>query len=134
MKSLFWHKSPYDIKNTDKKFVGEMRENMRFQFENCKEYRELLEHRGWNVERIEKMESVAEIPFLPTLFFKHHRMDSVPRNKMLTTATSSGTSGTTSAIGYDVPSLWKGLGMVPEVKDWSRNPSELMISVEEINI
>ena len=79
MKSLFWHKSPYDIKNTDKKFVGEMRENMRFQFENCKEYRELLEHRSWNVERIEKMESVSEIPFLPTLFFKHHRMDSVPR-------------------------------------------------------
>lgn len=23
---------------------------------------------------------------------------------------------------------------LPEVKDWSRNPSELMISVEEINI
>ena len=131
MKSLFWHKSPYDIKNTDKKFVGEMRENMRFQFENCKEYRELLEHRGWNVERIEKMESVSEIPFLPTLFFKHHRMDSVPRNKMLTTATSSGTSGTTSAIGYDVPSLWKGLGMVLSVgkkhKLWSIRPCHYII-------
>lgn len=131
MKSLFWHKAPYDIKNTEKQFVEEMRENMRFQFENCKEYRELLEHRGWNEERIGKMESVAEIPFIPTLFFKHHRMDSVPKNKLLTTATSSGTSGTTSAIGYDVPSLLKGLGMVLSVgkkhKLWSLRPCHYII-------
>lgn len=131
MKSLFWHKKPYDIKKTDAQFVEEMRENMRFQFENCAEYRGLLEHRGWNLERIEKMESVSEIPFIPTLFFKHHRMDSVPRNKMLTTATSSGTSGTTSAIGYDVPSLWRGLGMVLSVgkkhKLWSLRPCHYII-------
>jgi len=58
-------------------------------------------------------------------------MDSVPRNKLLTTATSSGTSGTTSAIGYDVPSLWKGLGMVLSVgkkhKLWSIRPCHYII-------
>ena len=131
MKSLFWYKRPYDIEKTETQFMKEMRENMHFQFENCKEYRALLEHRGWYEERIDKLESVAEIPFIPTLFFKHHRMDSVPREKMLTTATSSGTSGAKSAIGYDVPSLLKGLGMVLRVgkehKLWSLRPCHYII-------
>ena len=82
MKSLSWYKKPYDIEKTETQFMKEMRENMHFQFENCEEYRALLEHRGWNEERIDKLESVAEIPFIPTLFFKHHRMDSVPRDKI----------------------------------------------------
>jgi len=113
--SLFWHRKPYDIENTDKKFLKAMKENMLFQFENCKEYRSVLEAQGWNEERIQEILSVSDFPFLPTLYFKHHKMLSVPMKKMLTTATSSGTSGNKSVIGFDVKSLWKGLGMVLSV-------------------
>lgn len=108
---LFWHSKPYNIEGTDKLFMKKVRENMQFHFENCKEYRDILERKGWDIEKIQKLESLEEIPFLPTLYLKHHKMDSVPAKKMLTRATSSGTSGNKSDIGYDLKSLWRALGM-----------------------
>lgn len=111
MTSLFWHKSPYDIPGTEQIFMKKVRENMQFHFEHCKEYREILERKGWDVERIRRVDSVEDIPFLPTLYFKHHKLDSVPIKKMITRATSSGTSGNKSDIGYDLLSLWRALGM-----------------------
>lgn len=113
--SLFWHRKPYDIEKTDKKFLEAMKENMLFQFVNCAEYRSVMKAQGWNEERIRNIQFVTEFPFLPTLYFKHHQMHSVPMKKMLTTATSSGTSGNKSVIGFDFKSLWKGLGMVLSV-------------------
>lgn len=111
MASLFWHSKPYNVEKTDKLFHKKMKENMLFQYRNCPQYRQLIENRGWNEERIHNMEDLAEIPFIPTLYFKHHKMDSLPEKKMLTRATSSGTSGNKSDIGYDVKSLWRALGM-----------------------
>ena len=111
MTSLFWHKSPYDIPGTEQIFMKKVRENMQFHFEHCKEYREILERKGWDVERIRRVDSVEDIPFLPTLYFKHHKLDTVPAKKMITRATSSGTSGNKSDIGYDLTSLWRALGM-----------------------
>ncbi len=111
-KSLFWHGKPYDLEKTESLFLNKMKENMVFQFQNCEGYRKLLEHRGWNEEKIAKIQTLKEIPFLPTLYFKHHRLDALPEKKMLTTATSSGTSGNKSVIGYDVKTMWRALGMV----------------------
>lgn len=113
--ALFWHRKPYDIAKTDKRFLQSMKENMLLQFEHCEEYREAVESLGWSREKIQGIEAVEEFPFLPTLYFKHHQMHSVPMKKMLTTATSSGTSGNKSVIGFDLKSLWKGLGMVLSV-------------------
>lgn len=111
-KSLFWHGKPYDIKGTEAQFLQDMKESLLFHFQNCAEYRKLLEHLGWNEERILQIQELKDIPFLPTLYFKHHKLDSVPFGKMLTTATSSGTSGNKSVIGYDWKTLWNALGMV----------------------
>lgn len=111
MAGLFWHKKPYDIPGTEQLFMKKIRENMEFHFKNCSEYQKLLERKGWNVEKIRRLDSAAEIPFLPTLYFKHHKMDSVLPEKMMTRATSSGTSGNKSDIGYDFKSLWRALGM-----------------------
>lgn len=111
MASLFWHSKPYDVAKTDKLFYKKMKENMFFQYRNCPEYRQLMEHKGWNEERINHLESLADIPFLPTLYLKHHKMDSVAEKKMVTRATSSGTSGNKSDIGYNFTTLWRALGM-----------------------
>lgn len=113
--ALFWHRKPYDVKKTEKVFLQCMKENMLFQFENCQEYREVTEGLDWSKERIAQIQTVEEFPFLPTLYLKHHQMHSVPMKKMMTTATSSGTSGNKSVIGFDLKSLWKGLGMVISV-------------------
>lgn len=110
--SLFWHRKPYDLKKTDSLFLMEMKENIEFQFANCAEYRSVLESQGWSLEKIRDMKELKDFPFLPTLYFKHHKMLSKPLKKMVTTATSSGTSGNKSVIGFDWKSLWKGLGMV----------------------
>ncbi len=108
---LFWHRKPYDVQGTEALFFHKVKENMLFQYKNCQEYRSILAYKGWNEQKIESLKNVEEIPFLPTLFFKHHKMDSLPANKMLTRATSSGTSGSKSDIGYDFGSLWRALGM-----------------------
>lgn len=130
-KRLFWGRKPYDTERAEKIFLHRMKENMLFQFQNCEEYRELLEHLGWNEEKISLIQSLKEIPFLPTLYFKHHRLDSLPPEKMMTTATSSGTSGNKSVIGYDVKSMWRALGMVLGIGKkhglWSLRPCHHII-------
>ena len=47
------------------------------------------------------MEDLIRLPFLPTLYFKRHKMFSVSEKKLLIKATSSGTSGLKSEIGFD---------------------------------
>lgn len=111
MAFLFWHCKPYDIQRTEALFMKKVRENMLFQYHNCAEYRYMIKKRNWDEERIKKLHSLEEIPILPTLYLKHHKMDSVPEKKMITRATSSGTSGNKSDIGYDLTTLFRALGM-----------------------
>lgn len=112
MRNLFWRRNPYDIQGTDAVFLEKVIENALFQYDNCGEYRQLLEQRGFTRERIQKLRTPEALPFLPTLYFKHHRLLSVPEKKLKMKTTSSGTSGNKSMIGFDVKSLWAGLGMV----------------------
>lgn len=130
-KILFWKRKPYDLARTEVLFLHKMKENMLFHFRNCKDYRELLEYLGWSEEKIAQIQKLSEIPFLPTLYFKHHKLDSVPFKKMLTTATSSGTSGNKSVIGYDLKTLWRALGMVIAIgrkhKLWSLRPCHYIV-------
>lgn len=131
MRSIFWHKNPYDLEKTENLFLEKMIENMLFHYENCQEYRELVEGLGFGTERIRAITSLEEIPFIPTVYFKHHRLDSVPEHKLLTRATSSGTSGNKSMIGYDLPTLWRALGMVGSIGRvhhlWSIRPCHYII-------
>ena len=112
MKSLFWHRNPYDLKHTDMLFLQKVISNAVFQFDNCMLYRSLLIKRGFTREKLLSISSPAELPFIPTLYFKHHTMISVPERKLLIKATSSGTSGNKSMVGLDFQTLFAGLGMV----------------------
>lgn len=131
MKHLFWHSKPYELEKSEPLFLQRMKENMAFHYDNCKEYREIVEEKGFDRERIYKIENIAEIPFIPTVYFKHHQMDSVPFHKLMTKATSSGTSGNKSVIGYDYATMWRGLGMVLSVgkkhKLWSLRPCHYIV-------
>lgn len=112
MRTLFWRKNPYDMEHTDALFLEKVILNALFQFDHCEEYRKLLLARGFTRERILSMKELSELPFLPTLYLKHHELLSVPEKKLKVKATSSGTSGNKSVIGFDLKSLWAGLGMV----------------------
>lgn len=98
-----------------------MKENCLFQYEHCPEYRSILDGAHFDPHSIKTMTDLAKLPFLPTLYFKHHELRSVPQRKMIVSVTSSGTSsGVKSKIGYDLPSLWRGWNMVKRVFRYHR--------------
>ena len=130
-KKLFRQKDIYHTEKTDPLFVRAMRENAVFQYKNCADYRRILDEFGFRPDSIRGMEDLARLPFIPTLYFKHHTLESVPPKKQLIKATSSGTSGSMSRIGFDFKSLNLGKSMVIRVgkyhKLWSLRPANYII-------
>lgn len=112
---LFRHKHPYDLQGTEQLFVEAMAQNAQYQVANCADYRRICQMQGVDLNSIRTMEDLAKLPVLPTLYFKHHELVAMPKERMLIRATSSGTSGTMSRIGFDTRSLLHGLSMVLRV-------------------
>ncbi|MBP0965943.1 MAG: acyl-protein synthetase [Oscillospiraceae bacterium] len=111
-KKLFRHKNPYDLQGTEPLFIEAMRDNCIFQYENCPEYKKILDGCGFSPYNIRTMEDIQAIPPLPTLFFKRHRLTAIPESHMLIKATSSGTGGRQSFVGFDNAGMLCGLDMV----------------------
>lgn len=130
-KKLFRTKHIYDLEKTDSLFVRAMRENCDFCYQNCPDYRRILDEAGFTPSELTSIESLEELPFLPTLYFKHHELTCVPDQKLRIKATSSGTSGSMSKIGFDLHSLLTGASMVLRVgkyhKLWSFKPVNYII-------
>lgn len=122
-KKLFRQKEIYHTEKSDALFVRAMRENAVFHYQNCADYKRILDEFGFNPARIEAWRDLEKLPFLPTLYFKHHHLQSVPTKKLWIQATSSGTGGKMSNIGFDFRSLNLGKNMVLRVgkyhKLWS---------------
>ncbi len=84
--------SPYSM-NREKKheflsgILGELTE---YHYENCPEYRSILD--GLNVKPTE-IKSYYDIPFLPVRLFKEYDLKSIDRSDVIKTMTSSGTTG-----------------------------------------
>lgn len=114
-KKLFHCRDPYDTQNTNALFLAAMKENLAFQYERCPEYRKILDSKGFSPDMLNTYEDIANIPPLPTLFLKNHRIHSIPPGRCPITATSSGTSGNFSEISYDMGSLLRGLNMVLKI-------------------
>lgn len=117
-KKLFSVKKPFDLAGTDALFVKAMRENCRFQYEHCDGYRQILEAFDFEPDSLKKEEDLGRLPFLPTANFKHHKFFAVPERRMLIQATSSGTSGSFSTIGFLFSDLWQGFKMVLKIGGW----------------
>ena len=104
---LFRWRSPYDLKGTEGLFAAAMAENARFQAQHCPDYTRILREQG-----VTDLTDPLSLPPLPTLYFKRHALFSLPENKFLIKATSSGTSGSMSRMAFDAGSLLRGLAMV----------------------
>ena len=114
-KKLFQWKDPFDTEGSKDAFCKAMKENCAFQYKNCPEYRTILDEKGFSPEDIKDYDDLAKLPFLPTVFLKHHRIFSMPEHKRLIRATSSGTSGKYSEIGmeFGVPVINKRISITP---------------------
>jgi len=81
-----------------KSFLDEMNELCDFHFNNCKEYRLILNRLFGGFRRAKSLE---ELPFIPVSVFKDLDLMSVPRHEVFKTLSSSGTSGAQSRIFLD---------------------------------
>lgn len=83
---------PYDLKKEDKRvrLEGGLNELTRHHYASCQEYRAMLDGLGFNPNDDHTLE---EFPALPVRLFKEFDLRSVPKEEVVKTLTSSGTSG-----------------------------------------
>lgn len=112
---LFRHKYPYDAEGTNELFLGAVRENCEYHYRNNAKYRAILDDRGFLPDMLQNYEDIARLPFIPTLIFKNHEVYSMSARRMLINATSSGTGGKFSRIGFELGGLMNGFKMVLKV-------------------
>lgn len=117
-KKLFSVRDPFDTENSNDLFLKAVRENCQFHYQHCPEYKKILDSRNFSPNDLKTYEDIAKIPPIPTLFFKNHKIYSMPKKRMFLTATSSGTSGKFSEIGFDLGGLLNGLNMVLKIFKW----------------
>ncbi len=136
-RKLFKHRKPYDLEKTDKLFVLAMRESAIFHYNHSSDYKRILDDAAFDPKSINTFDDLIKLPFIPTLYFKHHELFSMPKKRMLIKATSSGTSGTKSEIGMNFKSLMRGLHMMIHLgryhKLWSLKPTKYIIFGYEPN-
>ena len=109
---LFRAKNPFDTQGTRELFLEAVKENCTFHYNHCPEYRKLLNGLSFSPDDLKTYEDIGNLPFLPTVFLKRNKIYSMPRSKMLMKATSSGTSGKFSEIGFEPEGLLNGLHML----------------------
>lgn len=119
-RQLFKVKDPFNTAGTEELFYRAVRENCSFQYESCPEYRKILDRLNFSPQDIRRFEDTAKLPFLPTLFFKNHHVFSMASYKILVKATSSGTKGKFSNIGFELSGLLHGLKMVLKIGAWRK--------------
>lgn len=107
---LFEKKKPYTFDN--ELFFKAMKENTIYQYEHCKEYADILNYMNFNPNDLKSYDDLHKIPAIPTLYFKRNTLFSMSKNRLLIKATSSGTSGKKSIMGFNFSSLYRGLRMV----------------------
>ena len=106
---IFTHPDPYDLVGTEEDFVAAMRGNALFQQRHCADYARMLREKRFDPASIRTMDDLARLPVIPTLYFKHHKLFSMDERRLLIKATSSGTGGVKSHIGFDnLGMAWSG--------------------------
>lgn len=83
---------PYSLSKTEKHEL--LTEHLawltKFHYENCTEYKKILDSMGFNIAAIK---SYHDIPFLPVRLFKEYDLFSINKSEIIKTMTSSGTTG-----------------------------------------
>jgi len=112
-RKLFNYKKPYDVDGAEHLFIQAMKENAIHHYSHSEDYKRILDKKGFNPHSIASTDDINRLPFIPTLYYKHHELHSMPYEKMAIKATSSGTSsGFKSKVGMSKMDLFRGFKMV----------------------
>lgn len=112
---LFCVKRPFEMEASNELFFQAVRELCRFHYRHCEGFRKILDYFQVSPEDLKSYEDIGRIPVLPTLVFKEHRLFSMPRSRMIIKATSSGTKGKFSEVGFELSGLLCGLFMTLKI-------------------
>ena len=84
--------SPYSLSREEKGVLMNqvIRELTKYHAEHCEPYRKILQ--ALNLD-LNNLPYYTDLPFLPVRLFKEFDLVSVPRNEVVKTMTSSGTTG-----------------------------------------
>ena len=132
MNALFSIKKKNIYRLDDDLFLKAMKENLLFHYKNNKKYKTLLDEMVFDPASINEYKDLENIPFLPTLYFKHHNLLSLKDNRYVIKATSSGTSGkNVSLVGLTLGDIFRGWKMIKNVFSyhhlWSLKPHRYII-------
>ena len=85
-------KAPYSLSKDEKNRIltERLKELTKLHKENCEEYSRILDSISFDFEKVDNYEN---LPFLPVRLFKELELRSVPKEEVVKTMTSSGTSG-----------------------------------------
>ncbi|MCD7946788.1 MAG: acyl-protein synthetase [Oscillospiraceae bacterium] len=109
---LFAHRHLYDLGHTNGVFVSAMKQSVDSHRENCPDYDRILADQGYQADCLKTEQDLHRIPPIPTMFYKAHALSSVPEKKMVIKATTSGTKGTPTQVGLDLPTCYYGARML----------------------
>lgn len=104
-RKLYFYKDIYDYQGTNQLFLNAVKENITYHRKHNKKYQAILKKKNFRVGDLSTYQDLYKIPFLPTIYFKKHKIASMKDYKMLVKATSSGTTGKRSEIEFDLNSL-----------------------------
>lgn len=99
--NLYFFRDLYDHPSTDPIFLEAVRENVEFHRKQNNEYRAILDGMKFHPAMLKRIEDLSGLPFIPTLYFKNHHLWTLPPERMLVKATSSGTGGRKSQMGFN---------------------------------
>ena len=119
-RKLFRVRDPFDTQSTNDLFFRAVKENCVYQDRHCPAYHTILQQFAFSPESLRTADDLEKIPFLPTLLFKNHELYAIPKRRILIKATSSGTKGKFSRIGFDMGGLLSGLRMVIKISRFRR--------------
>lgn len=105
---LYLFSDIYDHNNTDKLFTAAVKQNVRFHSRRSPEYAKILRRLEYEPDAGNDAVGLDEIPFLPTAFFKTRKLFTMPGWRLPVKATSSGTSGNKSFLGFNLLGLVYG--------------------------
>lgn len=109
---LFSFRELYDHDGTNHLFVKAVKQHVNYHKKHCKEYAKILNSRKFHIKHIKSIHDIGKLPPIPTLYLKHYHLSSMDPKKMFIKATSSGTKGKKSHIGFDGLGLFRGFHMV----------------------
>lgn len=115
--SVLFRTKKHDIYHLNNEaFFLAMKENCRFHYYHNEQYKKLLDNLGFHPDSLFSYQDLEKIPPIPTLYFKHHYLLSLEKERYCVKATSNGTTGkNVSKIGLTTSDIYRGWKMVKHV-------------------